>query len=379
MTVQTDALFARTPLAGPMSDPRVTEIMVNGPRTVFVEIAGIKRPVNLHFESAEQLAWLVERLMEQAPHRRLDASTPFADISLPDGSRVNIAIPPVVDTGPHLTIRKFSRAIRDMDGFVQVGTMDLRIAAFLKAAARARLNVLFSGAAGTGKTTMLELLAQEFDPRDRVVVIEDTRELLMPQPNVVRMVTRPANLEGRGAIGFDDLFRNSLRMRPDRILLGELRGPEAVSYLQAINSGHQGAMAIIHASTPHEAVLRIENLVASSGVPIPRSVVREQIAQGIDLIVQLVQYPDGVRRVTRVTEVANVEGASEPVLRHLFGFHAIGRDAHGHIRGQFVATGNRPTYMQRFALAGIELPDSLFTADEAARLEGPDQEGLPHV
>lgn len=370
------AVFARTPLAEPMADPRVTEIMINGSQRIFIERDGRKHHARLRFDDAKHLAWFVERLLELNPGRRLDALNPFADLALPDGSRVNVAIEPVVTTGTHVTIRKYSRVVSDLDDYVRLGSLDGRMAQFLRAATRARLNVLFSGASGSGKTTLLEILAQDFSRDDRVVVIEDTPELHLSQPNVVRMLTRMRNVEGAGAIGFDELFRNSLRMRPSRILLGEIRGPEAVSYLQAINSGHRGSMAIIHASTPHEAVLRIENLVASSGIPIPRAVARQQIAHGVDLIVQITQLPDGVRRITRITEVANVEGALEPELRHLFGFRADGVDADGHVVGAYVATGNRPTYPERFAIARVRLDPQIFDADPGG-LDSLDRETLP--
>ncbi len=353
----------QTPLRPLMADPEVSEIMVNGADRIFVERRGMKWATDLRFKDPLQLNWIVERLLEQAPGRRLDASVPFVDVSLPDGTRVNLIIPPVAQSGVHLTIRKYLRHITTLEDARDHGTVDDRMVTFLKAVVDSRLNVLFSGAAGSGKTTLLETMARLMDPRDRIVVMEDTMELHLEQPNTVRLLTRPPNLEGKGEISFDMLFRNCLRMRPDRIILGEIRGAEAVSYLQAINSGHGGSMAVIHASNPTEALLRLENLAASTGLPIPRGVAREQIAQGIDLVVQITQFPDGVRRVTRLTEVVHHEGFDEPQLRHLFGYQAEGRLPDGRIQGRYVATGNRPTYEDRFLLAGVSLPDGLFAAD----------------
>ena len=355
--------LAQSPLAAPMADPAVSEIMINGPGSIFVERQGKKWRTDLHFSDQQHLSWLVERLLEQARNHRLDESAPFVDLSLPNGARVNVVIPPVAQGGAHITIRKYLRSVTTFEEAVAAGELDQRMAAFLSAAVRARLNVLFSGAAGSGKTTLLELLARHIDPRDRVVVLEDTLELHLDQPNVVRLLTRPPNLEGKGAITFDMLFRNTLRMRPDRIILGELRGSEAASYLQAINSGTEGSMAVIHAANPFEAVLRLENLCASSGLNLPRDVAREQIAEGVDVIVQLTQLSDGVRRVTSIAEVAHKDAFGRPEVVELFRYVAKGRSKDGHIQGSFQAAGHRPTYLDRFELAETGLPDSVFNAD----------------
>lgn len=354
-----DDVLGMGPLRALMRDPEVTEIMINeGGRRVFVERRGRKEAVPLVLDGDEVRA-IVARMLLLSPGRRVDASSPMVDLGLPGGARVNVAIPPVVSGGPHLTIRKYLRDIRGLGDLVARGAMDARMAAFLEACVRARANVLVAGATGTGKTTLLDVLAGRLDPEERIVVLEDTMELRVEQPDVVRMLSRPANVEGRGEIGIGDLFRNALRMRPTRILLGEIRGREALEWLQAINSGHRGTLACIHAATPEEALVRVEHLVALAGRNVPLDVVRAQIARGLDVLVQLAQLPDGTRKVVRIAEIAGGDGTGVR-LRDLFRFEDEGLDDRRRVAGRFVATGVLPRLGHDLALVGIALAPETF-------------------
>ncbi|MFZ5482412.1 MAG: CpaF family protein [Myxococcota bacterium] len=353
-----DAVLGVGPLAEPMHDPTVSEIMVNGPHRVFVEREGVTSLTPLRFRDEDELRLFVQRMLVLAPGKRLDTSTPWVDLSLPGGTRVNVCIPPIVAGGPHVTVRKYLRSLDTLEEVVAKGTMDARMARLLASAVRARAGILFSGAAGTGKTTLLEVAAKHVPARERIVVIEDTLELHFYQPDVVRLLTRISNVEGRGEVTIGDLFRNSLRMRPDRIVLGEIRGKEALDYLQALNSGHRGTLAVIHAASPEEAVVRLENLVPLAGLGVPFQVTRQQIAQGLDLVVQLSRWPDGVRRVDRVAEVSGLAHDGTVALRDLFVFRAEGADEDGRVRGRFVSTGVAPKLWRACALAGVPLSEA---------------------
>ncbi|MCA9566883.1 MAG: CpaF family protein [Myxococcales bacterium] len=348
------------PLLPLMTDPSITEIMVNGPSAVFVEQEGRSVQVPVRFDSPRHLRYIVRRLLHLAPGKRLDETSPMVDLSLPDGSRVNIAAPPAAVGGPQITIRKYQRTLRSLEALAQVGTLDERIARFLSAAVLARQTLLLSGAAGSGKTTLAEILGGSIQADDRLVVIEDTWELRFPQPNQVRLLARAPNVEGAGGITIGQLFRNSLRMRPDRIILGEIRGGEAFDFLQAITSGHRGSFGILHASSPLEALVRLENLSAMAGLPVPRDVMRQQVAHGVDIVVQIARSSDGVRRITSVAEVGDV--ASDHVeVREIFRFVPKGLHA-GRLVGDFVPTGVVPKRAEAIRLAGIDLPDALFRA-----------------
>ncbi|MDP7115329.1 MAG: ATPase, T2SS/T4P/T4SS family [Myxococcota bacterium] len=362
VTSQTlDDLLGLGPLEPLMRNDDVTEIMVNGPADVFVEFQGRKARASRAFDDDAHLAQILERLL-LATGTRLDESRPFADLALPNGSRINVVIPPAVTRGPHLTVRKFLRRFRVVEDFTTVDSLDERMATFLAACVRTRRNMLLGGASGAGKTTLMEVLGAHIDETERVVLIEDTPELQLPQPNIARLLTRPPNVDGRGEVTIRDLFRNSLRMRPSRILLGEIRGREALEYLQALNSGHRGSLAVIHAASPEEALLRLENLVPYSGVPIPVQVVREQIARGLDLAIQLEQLPDGQRKVTRIAETAGLDDDGRVVLRDLFLYVDEGVDDDGTCHGHFEATGTRPRFIDDFDKAAVSLPDDLFDA-----------------
>jgi pilus assembly protein CpaF len=358
-SIQQDALIYG-PLYGLMHDRGVTDVMVNGPEDIFVERGGRRSRARAHFRDEEHLRATVHRLLALSPSKRLDESTPFVDLSLDDGSRVNVVIPPIAVGGAKITVRRYSRWFRGIDDFVANGTLDARMATLLAAAVRAKVSVLFSGATGTGKTTLLEVLGAFIPEEERLVVIEDTLELHFHQPNVVRMLTRAPNIEGAGEITIGRLFFNALRMRPDRIILGEIRGREALDYLQAVNSGHRGSFAVIHAGSPEEALLRLENLVPVSGLPIPASVTRSQISHGVELVVQVEQLQDGRRVLSRLSEVGEVGPDGEVQVHDLFRFERLGLGEGGKVVGEFVATGRVPRFLQQLVLAGTGVDRSLF-------------------
>ncbi len=349
------------PLLPLMRDPTVSEIMVNGPSSVFVERSGRRDAVANHFESPRHLRYVIQRLLHLAPGKRLDESSPMVDLSLPDGSRVNVIVPPAAIGGPQLTVRKWSDALRNLGSLIEVGTLDERMATFLAAAVAARKTVLVSGAAGSGKSTLVQALGDRFPATDRVVVIEDTYELHFDHDNQVRLLTKTPNTDGAGAITMRQLFRNSLRMSPDRIILGEMRGGEAFDFLQAVTSGHRGSLGIIHASSPVEALYRLENLASQSGLPVPMSVLRQQVAHGIDAVVQITRGDDGVRRVTTISEVGHVGDRGEIEVTDLFHFVPEGRDING-IRGCFAPTGAVPAMLESLQIAGTGVERGLFTA-----------------
>ena len=347
------------PLWGPMFDPEVSEIMVNGPHKVFIEKNGQIQLTNLDLKTNGHLTTLIERLVSIDPSARIDSSKPMVDVALPDGSRLNAIMAPIVHGGDHLTIRKYQRLFRSMDDIVAADMLDARMAALLVAATRARLNILFSGGTGTGKTTLVEVLSRAIPQEERVICIEDTMEIHFDHVNVVRMVTRIPNIEGKGEITIGDLFRNSLRMCPDRVILGEIRGKEAFDYLQALNSGHSGSLAVLHASSPEEAVLRLQNLVPLAGLGVPHGVVTRQIAHGVHLIAQVSQLADGSRRVTRISEVAGLDESGAIVVRDLFRWRTdtIALDR---VTGAYEATGLVPAWVDQLTLANVDLPPDLF-------------------
>lgn len=363
----TPAPITIEPLASLLADQSITEIMINGPDRIFIERGGHRIPFDGSFESEGRLRYAVERLLETAPGARVDMARPMVDLALPDGSRVNICIPPVVLSGPHITVRKFNRPVKTVEDFVALGTMDDRMAWFLTQVVRHGAAVLYSGASGTGKTTMLEVLARYIDASERIIVIEDTLELHLEQPNVVRMLGRAPNIENEGEITLGQLFRNCLRMRPNRILLGEIRGREVIDYLQAITSGHKGSQAIIHASTCQEALLRMEQLSLMAGRGADRDVVAHQILQGLDLVVQLDQHFDGVRRVTAIAEVVHDETRTSGLgLRNIYEWQPIAATRE-RVEGRYLATGHVPRIARKLELQGVTIPEGTFAADLAAQ------------
>lgn len=340
------------PLQRMLDDDSITEIMVNRFDQVYVERHGRLTPSPARFSSEQHLRRIIDRIVAKVG-RRIDESSPLVDARLADGSRVNAVIPPLVVDGSSLTIRKFSRSPLGVDDLVEFGTMTEQMAHLLHACVQAKLNILVSGGTGTGKTTLLNVLSG-FVPRDeRIVTIEDAVELRLQQPHVVRLESRPPNIEGSGEVRIRDLVRNSLRMRPDRIIVGECRGGEALDMLQAMNTGHDGSLSTLHANSPRDAMARLETLVLMAGMDLPLRAIREQASSAIDLIVQIARLRDGTRRITHVTEVHGMEDATV-VLQDVFVFdHAAGVDQHGRFLGHAVPTGVRPRFSERFTDLGI--------------------------
>ena len=352
-----DEFLSYGPIKKLMEDPQITEIMINGSNKVCVEKGGKKVITDVRFDDEVQLRHLIEKMMLPTG-RRVDESFPYVDFSLTDGTRVNVIIPPLSVYGTTVTIRKFLRSISQIEDLVNLGTIDDRMAKFLVACIKAKINILFSGATGAGKTTTLEVLSSYINPQERIIVIEDTLELSLRQEHVVRLLTRPPNIEGKGEITIRDLFINTLRMRPTRIILGEIRGAEAMDYLQALNSGHRGCLAVIHASTPADAISRLETMALYAGLYIPVWAIRKQIASGIDLIVQHEQLTDGSRKITYITEVEGIQN-DEVKLRDIFIYEVEEVTKEGKVRGSFKAR-NIPTFFDIFKKRGVELSEDIF-------------------
>lgn len=347
-----DDMLGLGPLEPLLADDDVSDIMVNGPYQVYVERRGRLELTDVAFRDNDHVQSVAQRIV-QAIGRRVDESSPLCDARLADGSRVNIIIPPLAIDGASISIRKFSKMKLDLDQMARQGNVSSSMATVLKIAARSRLNILVSGGTGSGKTTMLNALSQMIDLGERVVTIEDAAELQLLQPHVVRLETRPPNLEGNGEINQRDLVKNALRMRPDRIILGEIRAGEALDMLQAMNTGHDGSLGTIHANRPREALTRLENMVAMSGVKLPNEAVRSQIAGAVNLIVQVSRMRDGVRRVTHVTEVVGMEG-DVVTTQDLFTFQFTGESPDGTLTGEFISSGLRPNFLSRAEYFGLD-------------------------
>lgn len=347
------------PLEALLEDPSVSEIMVNRYDQLYVERQGRLMETPHRFTGEPQLRRVIERIVSKVG-RRIDESSPLVDARLEDGSRVNAIIPPLAVNGASLTIRKFAGTPYTAEDLIGFGTLTSEAATVLDAAVRAKLNILVSGGTGTGKTTLLNVLSAFIPSDERIITIEDAVELQLQQDHVVRLESRPANIEGRGEITIRDLVRNSLRMRPDRIVVGEVRGAESLDMLQAMNTGHEGSISTIHANSPRDAMSRMETLVLMAGMDLPLRAIREQISSAIDLIVQITRHKDGVRRITQITEVHGMEGEII-TLQDAFTFdHSAGFDDDGRLRGRIEPTGVRPRFAERIADHGIALPVSLF-------------------
>lgn len=353
-----DEVIGFGPLTPLLNDPTVTEIMVNGVDHVYMEKDGEMILTDIRFENHRHLMQTVEKIMAPT-QRRVDESSPFVDASLADGSRVNIILPPLSLIGPVITIRKFLREIATMEDLVKRDTMTQNMAQFLIAAVKAKLNIIFAGATGVGKTTTLNVVSTYISGSERIITIEDTSELRLKQKHVVPLETRPPNVEGKGEIPIKDLFKNSLRMRPDRIILGEIRGAEALEMLQAISSGHEGSLAVLHASSPEDVISRIETMIITSNTAIPLWAVRRQIANAIDLIVMQEQLSDGKRKVTHISEVVGMEN-DEVVLRDLFSYEILGISDDQNVMGCWKVGGVVPNFYSRFKLRGIDLSQEIF-------------------
>ena len=356
-----DEVVGFGPLSALLNDPTVTEIMVNGPDVVYAEKNGKMILTDIKFDSHRHLMQTIEKIIAPS-QRRVDESSPYVDGSLPDGSRVNIILPPLSLIGPVITVRKFLGEIATIEDLINRDTLTANMAQFLIAAIRTKLNIIFAGATGVGKTTTLNVLSSFIAEEERIITIEDTSELRLKQKHVVPLETRQPNIEGKGEVTIRDLFKNSLRMRPDRIILGEIRGSEALDMLQAISSGHEGSLAVLHASSPKDVISRIETMIITSNAAIPLWAIRRQISNAVDIIVLQEQLTDGKRKVTHMTEVDGIEN-DEVILRDLFSYEIMGiSEENKSVVGQWKAWGVVPSFYPRFKLRGIDLPQGIFSA-----------------
>ena len=352
VTVLLDDMLGLGPLEPLLADETISDIMVNGPKQVYVERRGKLELTDVAFRDNTHVMSVATRIVTQVG-RRVDESTPLVDARLADGSRVNIIAPPLAIDGTSISIRKFSKKSITLDSMAKSGSISPEMAVVLKIAARARLNILISGGTGSGKTTTLNAMSQMIDEGERICTIEDAAELQLQQPHVVRLETRPPNLEGKGEITMRDLVKNTLRMRPDRIILGEIRGAEALDMLQAMNTGHDGSLCTIHANRPREALTRLENMVGMSGVNLPAKAVRQQIAAAVHMIVQVSRMRDGNRRIIAVTEVVGMEGEII-TTQDLFTYQYEGEGVDGKLKGTFKSSGLRPHFMPKAEYYGLD-------------------------
>ncbi len=354
-------LLGLGPLEPLLKDDSISEIMINGPKDIFIEQKGKLRLTDIKFYDDVHLMSIIERILTPLG-RRVDESSPLVDARLADGSRVNIIIPPL-SVGPVVTIRKFSKTALGVNDLVKFGTLSENMATFLEACVRARLNILVSGGTGSGKTTTLNALSSFIPATDRIITIEDAAELKLQQKHVVTLEARPANLEGTGAITIRDLVRNALRMRPDRIIVGEVRSGEALDMLQAMNTGHDGSLTTAHANTPRDVLSRLETMVLMAGMELPVKAVRTQVSSAIDLILQQSRIRDGSRKITHITEVQGMEGDTI-ILQDLFRYVQDYIDEHGKSIGHYEASGLQPNFMDKFQMNGVEFPRALFNRNE---------------
>ncbi len=350
--------FGLGPIEPLMRDPTISDVLVNGPREVYVERRGKLDRTDVQFRDDAHLMQIIERIVSRVG-RRVDESTPMVDARLSDGSRVNAIIPPLALDGPVLSIRRFSVDPYKISDLLNFGTLTPTLAETIAAAVKARLNILVSGGTGSGKTTLLNVLSNAIPNSERIVTIEDSAELQLQQDHVVRLETRPANIEGRGAVTQRDLVRNALRMRPDRIIVGEVRGAEALDMLQAMNTGHDGSISTVHANSTRDALSRLETMVLMAGISLPGRAMREYISSALDLLIHLARLSDGTRKVVRVTEVVGMEG-DMVTLQDIFIFDQKGIAPSGEVLGQHRATGIRPRFADRLKSAGIVLDPLVF-------------------
>ena len=356
-----DELLGLGPLEPLLQDDSVTDILVNGPKTVFIERNGVLERVKTEFQDERHLMRIIQKIVS-AVGRRIDESSPFVDARLADGSRVNAIVAPLAVDGSLLSIRKFAKKRIGIDRLIELGSVPEPMAEVMRAVVRSRKNVLISGGTGSGKTTLLNAMSSFIDERERVVTIEDSAELQLQQEHVARLETRPPNIEGRGEVTQRDLVKNALRMRPDRIIVGEVRAGEAFDMLQAMNTGHDGSMTTVHANTPRDALSRIEQMIGMSGIDMPSRSARAQIASAINVVIQVGRLSDGRRRVMILSELTGMEGETI-TMQEIYRFKISGRDADNNVIGRFEATGIRPKFLADAAANGIDLNAELFRPD----------------
>ncbi len=357
-----DDVLGYGPIQRFLADPTVTEVMVNGSDAIYVERGGRLYRTEERFGSDARLRQVIDKIVS-AVGRRIDESSPMVDARLADGSRVNAVIPPLAIDGPALTIRKFAKHRLTADDLMAFGTLTSEATEFLQACVAGRMNIIISGGTGTGKTTLLNVMSSLIPEDERIVTIEDAAELQLDQEHLIRLESRPENLEGRGGVTIRDLVRNALRMRPDRIIVGEVRGAETLDMLQAMNTGHDGSLSTVHANSPRDALFRLETMTLMAGMDLPLRAIRDQIASALDVVVHLSRLRDGSRRVTQISEVAGAEGEVVS-LSDIFGFdYSAGLDDEGHHRGTLTPTGLRPGFAERLRDSGIELPARLLGID----------------
>lgn len=354
-----DEILGFGPITGLLADSNVTEIMVNGPEQVFAEVRGKLTRTDVHFKDDNHVMHVIKKIVSPIG-RRVDESSPMVDARLPNGSRVNAIIPPLAIDGPSLTIRKFSEDPFKIEDLIGFGTLNPKMADFLRACVEGRLNIVVSGGTGSGKTTTLNVLSSFIPLDERIVTIEDAAELQLPQPHVVRLETRPPNVEGKGEVTIRDLVKNSLRMRPDRIVVGEVRSGEALDMLQAMNTGHDGSLTTGHANTPRDMLSRLETMVLMSGMSLPVKAIRDQIASAVNIIVQQARLQDGSRRVTHITEVLGMEG-DVIILQDIFRYEQKGLDSKGMVIGDFMFAGIMPRCLKYLREHGVQVNPLTFS------------------
>jgi pilus assembly protein CpaF len=356
-----DELLGLGPLEPLLKDSTITDILVNGHNSVFVERYGVLEPTPVRFKDEKHLVRIIQKIVS-AVGRRIDESSPMVDARLADGSRVNAVVPPLALDGALLSIRKFAKTPISLARLVEIGSVPEQVAEVLKAVVAARLNVLISGGTGSGKTTMLNAMSAFIDNRERIVTIEDSAELQLQQSHIVRLETRPANIEGKGEVAQRDLVKNSLRMRPDRIIVGEVRAGEAFDMLQAMNTGHDGSMTTVHANTPRDALSRVEQMIGMSGIDVPARSARAQIASAIHVVVQVGRLSDGRRKLLSLSEISGMEG-DVITMQEIFRFRQTGISSDGMVQGKFEAAGIRPRFLEQVMAHGVTLSPDLFRPD----------------
>jgi pilus assembly protein CpaF len=357
-----DEIFGLGPLEPLMQDPEITDILVNAHDRVYVERHGKLHPTDVRFQDDRHLLQVIDRIVS-AVGRRIDDSSPMVDARLPNGSRVNAVIPPLAIDGPLMSIRRFRKDTLTGERLVESGALNQQMLELLEGVVRARLNVLISGGTGAGKTTLLNVLSTKIPDNERIITIEDSAELQLQQPHTVRLETRPPNIEGRGEVTQRMLVINALRMRPDRIIVGEVRGAEAVDMLQAMNTGHDGSLTTLHANTPRDALTRLETLVSMANLNLPDKAVRQQIASALDVVIQLSRLSDGSRKIMAISEVVGMEG-DVITMQDLFLYERQGLTEDGKVRGRFRPTGVRPSFADKLAARGVDLRGLLFLVED---------------